>query len=68
MADDRDTNNNADSGYIPEAVAVDHQVLMRFWVAERGAPEVLPWPAKLMERVMERVRRQVSRLLYRAGL
>ena len=44
---------------LPEATALDHQVLTRFWVAERGAPEVLPWPGKLMERVMERVSKQV---------
>ena len=56
---DRDTRTDADY-FVPEAAAVDHQVLTRFWVAERGAPEVLPWPGKLMERVMERVRRQVS--------
>lgn len=48
-----------DDASLPEAGALDHQVLTRFWVAERGVPEVLPWPGKLMERVMERVRKQV---------
>ncbi|PGH19227.1 hypothetical protein AJ80_04092 [Polytolypa hystricis UAMH7299] len=46
----------------PEATAIDHQQLTRFWVTERGAPELLPWPAPLMERVMERVRRQIERI------
>lgn len=43
----------------PESTALDHQLLTRFWVAERAVPELLPWPASLMERMMERVRRQV---------
>ncbi|KAI5282777.1 GINS complex subunit [Ascosphaera aggregata] len=46
--------------YSGEAAAVDHQQLTRFWVAERGVPEVLPWPEKLMDRVLERVRRQID--------
>lgn len=44
----------------PESTALDHQLLTRFWVAERAVPELLPWPTSLMERMMERVRRQVS--------
>ena len=43
----------------PESASLDHQLLTRFWVAERAAPELLPWPGGLMERMMERVRRQV---------
>lgn len=46
--------------YSSEAAAIDHQQLTRFWVAERGVPEILPWPEKLMERVMKRVRTQVG--------
>ena len=38
----------------------DLQELTRCWVAERVAPEILPWPEELMERVLERIRRQVS--------
>lgn len=38
----------------------DLQELTRAWVAERVAPEILAWPAELMERVLDRVRRQVS--------
>ena len=37
----------------------DLQELTRAWVAERVAPEVLPYPVELIERVMERIRRQV---------
>lgn len=38
---------------------LDLQALVRAWVAERTAPEVLPWPEELVARVMERVRLQV---------
>ena len=37
----------------------DLQELTRAWVAERTAPEILNWPEELMERVLERIRRQV---------
>lgn len=37
----------------------DLQELTRCWVAERVAPEILPWPTDLMERVLDRIRRQV---------
>jgi GINS complex subunit 4 len=37
----------------------DLQELTRCWVAERVAPEILPWPSDLMDRVLERIRRQV---------
>ncbi|OAX78409.1 hypothetical protein ACJ72_07283 [Emergomyces africanus] len=45
-----------------EATALDAQQLTRFWVTERGVPELLPWPGALMERVMERVRRQIEKI------
>ena len=38
----------------------DLQALTRAWVNEKSAPEVLPWRRELMERVLERLRRQVS--------
>lgn len=50
------------AGASPESTALDHQQLTRFWVAERAVSEVLPWPAPLMERVMDRVRMQVLSL------
>lgn len=50
-------------------VAVDHdaipqgtlnlQALTRTWVTERVSPELMPYPDGLMERTMERIRRQV---------
>ena len=39
--------------------SLDLQELTRTWVAERTAPEVLTWPEELMDRVLERIRRQV---------
>ncbi|KAJ5302008.1 hypothetical protein N7508_006871 [Penicillium antarcticum] len=47
-------------GASPESAALDHQLLTRFWVAERAVSEVLPWPAPLMERMMDRVRMQIE--------
>lgn len=38
----------------------DHQELTRAWVNERNAPEILQWPEELMDRVLARIRRQVS--------
>ncbi|RAL01378.1 putative GINS DNA replication complex subunit Sld5 [Aspergillus ibericus CBS 121593] len=46
----------------PESAALDHQLLTRFWVAERGVSELLPWPAALMERMMDRVRNQITQI------
>ncbi|RJE18679.1 hypothetical protein PHISCL_08989, partial [Aspergillus sclerotialis] len=44
----------------PESASIDHQLLTRFWVAERAVPELLPWPGSLMDRVMERVGKQIE--------
>ena len=38
----------------------DLQELTRAWVAERVAPEILPYPDALMERVLDRIKRQVQ--------
>lgn len=38
---------------------LDLQELTRAWVAERVAPELLPYPDALMERVSARIRKQV---------
>lgn len=38
----------------------DLQELTRAWVIERSAPEILPWPDALMERILERIRKQVE--------
>ncbi|KAF2195425.1 GINS complex, Sld5 component [Zopfia rhizophila CBS 207.26] len=38
----------------------DLQELTRAWVTERVAPEILPYPDALMERVLERIRKQIE--------
>lgn len=38
----------------------DLQALVRAWVTERSAPEILPWPDSLMERVLKRINLQVE--------
>lgn len=43
----------------------DLQDLSRAWVTERSAPEILPWPDSLMERVLERIHQQVELKLVR---
>lgn len=50
---------NRDDNIVLDSASLDHQQLTRFWVTERGAPELLPWPGPLMDRMMERVRKQV---------
>ena len=47
-----------DQDVLPQEVR-DLHALTRAWVTERSAPEILPWPAPLMDRVMERIRQQV---------
>lgn len=43
---------------IPQAT-LDLQALTRAWVNERTAPELLPYPAELVDRTMQRVAQQV---------
>ncbi|EOD46202.1 M-phase inducer phosphatase [Neofusicoccum parvum] len=43
-----------------EQAARDLQELTRLWVAERVAPEVLPYPDALVERILDRIRRQIE--------
>ncbi|KAK3337020.1 hypothetical protein B0T19DRAFT_58418 [Cercophora scortea] len=41
----------------------DLQDLTRAWVAERSAPELLPWPAGgLFERINDRIKRQIEKV------
>ncbi|KAF2101604.1 GINS complex, Sld5 component [Rhizodiscina lignyota] len=40
--------------------SLDLQELTRAWVTERVAPELLPYPDALMERVSARIRRQIE--------
>ena len=39
---------------------LDLQELTRAWVNERGAPELLPYPSKVMGRVLKRLRQQIE--------
>lgn len=39
---------------------LDLQALTRAWVSERVGPEIMPYPEQLMERTMDRIRRQVG--------
>ncbi|MCJ1450840.1 GINS complex subunit [Mycoblastus sanguinarius] len=48
-----------DSHTIPRETQ-DLQELTRAWVTERSAPEILPWPGTLMERVLERTKQQIE--------
>ncbi|KIX03639.1 uncharacterized protein Z518_07192 [Rhinocladiella mackenziei CBS 650.93] len=40
----------------------DHQLLTRAWTSERCAPDLLPYPSELMDRVITRVQQQISRI------
>ncbi|KAF2808039.1 GINS complex, Sld5 component [Mytilinidion resinicola] len=46
---------------------LDLQELTRAWVAERVAPELLPYPDALMERVLTRIRRQIETVEEQTG-
>ena len=47
-----------DDDVLPQELR-DLRELTRAWVTERSAPEILPWPASLMDRIMGRIRQQV---------
>ena len=47
-----------DNDAVPQSTR-DLQELTRAWVTERSAPEILPWPSVLIDRVLERIKRQV---------
>lgn len=47
------------SGSAGPSAAQDLRDLTRLWVSERVAPELLPYPQTLMERVLGRIRKQV---------
>ena len=46
----------------PSSTALDHQLLTRLWIAERSAPEVLPWPAAIMDRITNRLGTQITKI------
>ena len=41
---------------------LDLQVLTRAWVNERISPELLPYPTALIDRVMDRIKKQVRHI------
>lgn len=43
---------------------IDLQALTRAWVTERCAPEILPWPESLIERVLDRINAQVPKIFF----
>jgi len=47
-----------DHEHVPQE-SQDLQSLTRSWVAEPVAPELLPWPEELMDRVLARIAKQV---------
>jgi GINS complex subunit 4 len=48
-----------DASSLPQTTA-DLHALTRHWVAERTAPELLPWPEPLIKRTMARIARQIE--------
>jgi len=48
-----DVNSTADASQ-------DVKDLTRSWIAERAAPEILPYQSALLERLMERIRHQIE--------
>ncbi|KAK5703925.1 GINS complex subunit [Elasticomyces elasticus] len=46
---------------------LDLQALTRAWVNERTAPELLPYPTDLVDRVMERIGKQISTIEEMSG-
>lgn len=50
------------SNPVTSAAAADFRSLTRFFVAEKAVSTLLPWPAALVGRVMNRLERQVSKI------
>jgi GINS complex subunit 4 len=49
--------------YLTDSSAqTDHQLLVRAWTTERCAPELLPYPSTLLQRVMHRIQAQIARI------
>lgn len=55
--------NLGPSPIIPQETT-DLQALTRAWVTERCAPEILPWPESLIERVLDRINAQVPKSFF----
>lgn len=57
--DIQDILNSVSGPSIPQRT-LDLQALTRAWVNERTSPELLPYPSDLADRVMDRIKTQVS--------
>ncbi|KIW03002.1 uncharacterized protein PV09_05660 [Verruconis gallopava] len=55
-----------DAQSVPQDSA-DLQQLTRLWVAERCAPELLPYPTDLMERILARISQQIESIEQATG-
>lgn len=53
--------------HLASTAHLDHQQLTRLWTSERTCPDLLPWPTELMQRVMARVRAQITHIEDLAG-
>ncbi|KAL2412495.1 hypothetical protein ABEF95_006324 [Exophiala dermatitidis] len=60
----RPTNANSQSqpSYSDTDAFTDHQLLTRAWTSERCAPELLPYPSDLLDRVMARIQTQITKI------
>ena len=59
MDDIADILASVSGGPLIPQETLDLQALTRAWVNERAAPELLPYPADLVDRTMQRVAKQV---------
>lgn len=59
MADIADILASVSGGPAIPRSTLDLQALTRAWVNERTAPELLPYPAELVDRTMGRIGKQV---------
>lgn len=48
--------------YDPAIAATDHILLTRSWTSERCTPSLLPYPVTLIDRVIDRIRDQITRI------
>ena len=44
-----------------QSAFLDLQKLTRAWMAERSSPELLQWPATLMDRMLNKIKTQVDK-------
>ena len=59
----RSSHGGPPTPYLPDtSTFTDHQLLTRAWTSERCTPELLPYPASLMNRMLERVAAQIERI------